>query len=108
MAQCLRHYNFTIGTTAGSLQLPPNVFSVLFRAAAANTGTIYVTIDELPANATYGMPLTASESISLDLSQAIQENSRMGSLTQDRFIRQIGYIASAAGQVLNIEVLAWV
>lgn len=108
MASVLTHYTLTAGTANLIQNLPPNVVSILARAPSGNSGIVYFSIDETPSNATYSTPLRAGDSVVIDISPAIQEASRMGALTQEKFMRMVSYMASAANQTLNIEVVTWV
>jgi len=109
MASVLRHYTLTAGATPLTLDLGTNVFAILLRCPSGNAGTCYVQLDEVPANATYGTPLIAGESIVIDISSAIQTIAqRDGTPSAEKFIRTLAYIASVAAQTINVEVLQWV
>lgn len=107
MASCLRHYTLTVAATNAVQAFEPNVFSAYLRCPLTNAGTTYVCIDESPANATSGIPLAPGDTITIDLSQAIQNADNKGILTQEKFIRSLSFIGTAA-DILNVEVLTWV
>lgn len=91
--------NITVAATTETYPLPPRTVALLLRAATGNAGTTYLGFNK-PNATTTQFQLRPSETVTLDLSEALNLKISLGEeLSENDFFRYVSVIGTAADTI---------